>query len=212
LLSLYISSPTWFHRIHAGLKLSALAAASVLLLPADDIGLLGASCLAFTAGFVSLGPPGRKRLWGLTKTAGLLALLIGVFQFVFSYSELGLVDAGRVALVSALRLMSLILLADLVSITTPIAAMLNAIRRFLRPLETMGLSVQKLAVVVGLMVRMAGLLRERLALVSQAIQAKTGRRVGVRAVAPLIRQLGPMNRQLAEALYARQLRGRPPHQ
>jgi biotin transport system permease protein len=211
-LSLYISSPTWLHRLRPGLKLVALAAASVVLLPTNDVDLLGASCLAFTAGFVSLGPPGRRRLWGLAKTAGLLALLIGVFQFVFSYSELGLVDAGRFALVSAFRLMSLILLADLVSITTPIAAMLNAIRRFLSPLGNMGLSVQRLAVGVGLMVRMAGLLRERLALVSQAIQARTGRRAGVKAVAPLIRQLGPMNRQLAEALYARQLRGRPPHQ
>lgn len=212
MLSLYISSSTWFHHVPAGLKLVFLAAASVLLLPADDIGLLGASGLAFTAGFVSLGPPGRTRLWGLTKTAGFLALIVGVFQFAFSSSELGLVDAGRAALVSALRLLSLILLADLVSVTTPTAAMLNAIRQFLSPLEKIGLSVQRLAVGIGLMIRMAGLLRERLALVSQAIQARTGRRSGVKAVAPLIRQLGPLNQQLAEALYARQLRGQPPHQ
>jgi biotin transport system permease protein len=212
MLSLYISSPTWLHQLRPGLKLVALAAASVVLLPANDLRFLGVTCLAFTAGFVSLGPHGRRRLWGLTKTAGLLALLIGAFQFFFSYSELGLVEAGRVALVSALRLLSLILLADLVSVTTPTAAVMNAIRRFLSPLGNMGLSVQKLAVGVGLVIRMAGLLRERLALVSQAIQAKTGRRVGVRAVAPLIRQLGPMNRQLAEALYARQLRYRPLHQ
>ncbi len=212
MLSLYISSPTWFHRVPASFKLLVLALTSVLLLPANDVGLLGASCLAFTAGFVSLGLPGRRRLWGLTKTAGLLALLMGAFQFAFSYSDLGLINAGRIALVSALRLLSLILLADLVSVTTPTAAMLNAIRRFLSPLTTMGLSVQRLAVGVGLMVRMAGLLRERLALVSQAIQARTGRRAGVKTVVPLIRQLGPINRQLAEALYARQLRSRPPHQ
>ena len=212
MLSLYISSPTWLHHVPAGLKLIFLAAASVLLLPADDIGLLGASCLTFTACFASLGLPGRRRLWGLTKTAGLLALLIGAFQFAFSYSDLGLINAGRVALVSALRLLSLILLADLVSVTTPTAAMLNAIRRLLSPLEKMGLSVQRLAVGIGLMIRMAGLLRERLALVSQAIQARTGRRAGVKAVAPLIRQLGPLNQQLAEALYARQLRGRPSHE
>jgi biotin transport system permease protein len=212
LLSLYISSPTWLHGAPAGLKLTALAAASVLLLPADDIGLLGVSCLAFTAGFASLGPPGRRRLWGLTRTAGLLALLIGAFQFAFSFSELGPVDAGRVALVSALRLLSLVLLADLVSVTTPAAAMLRAIRRFLSPLEKMGLSVQRLAVGIGLMIRMASLLRERLALVSQAIQARAGRSAGVEAVAPLIRQLGPLNQQLAEALYARLLRGQPRHQ
>lgn len=206
MLSLYISSPTWLHHVPAGFKLVVLALTSALLLPADNIVLLGASCLVFTAGFVSLRAPGRRRLVAVTKTAGLLALLIGVFQFCFSYSELGLVDAGRVALVSALRLMSLILLADLVSITTPTAAMLNTIRRFLSPLENMGLSVQRLAVGVGLMIRMAGLLRERLALVSQAIQARTGRAADVKAVAPLIRQLGPLNRQLAEALLARELR------
>lgn len=209
MLSLYISSTTWLHGVPAGFKLLVLALTSVLLLPADDVGLLGASCLAFTAGFVSLGPPGRRRLWGLVKTAGLLALLIGAFQFAFLFSELGPVDAGRVALVSAFRLLSLILLADLVSVTTPTAAMLNAIRRFLSPLEKMGLSVQRLAVGVGLMIRMAGLLRERLALVSQAIQARTGRRAGVKAVLPLVRQLGPLNRQLAEALLSRELRQQP---
>ena len=212
LLSLYISYPTWLHHVPAGLKLIFLAATSVLLLPADSIGLLGVSCLAFTVGFASLGPPGRRRLWGLVKTAGLLALLIGGFQFAFSFSDLGPVDAGQVALVSALRLLSLILLADLVSVTTPTAAMLNAIRRFLSHLETMDLSVHRLAVGVGLMIRMASLLRERLALVSQAIQARTGRGAGVKVVPLLIRQLGPLNRQLAEALYARQLRSRPPHQ
>lgn len=209
MLSLYISSQAWLHHVPAGFKLLGLAVTSALLLPADSIGLLGASCLAFTVGFVSLGPPGRRRLVVLIKTAGLLALLIGVFQFVFSYLELGLVDAGRFALVSALRLVSLILLADLVSITTPTAAMLKAIRRFLSPLEMMGLSVQKLAVGVGLMMRMADLLRERLALVSQAIQARARREAGVKAVAPLIRQLGPLNRQLAEALLSRELRQQP---
>jgi biotin transport system permease protein len=206
LLSLYISSPTWLHRVPASFKLTVLAAASVVLLPANDAHLLGVICLAFTAGFVSLGPPGRRRLGGLAKTAGLLALIIGAFQFAFSCSELGPVNAGQVALVSALRLLSLILLGDLVSVTTPTAAMLSAIRGFLSPLETMGLSVQRLSVGVGLMIRMAGLLRERLALVSQAIQARTRRKAGVKAVAPLIRQLGPLNRQLAEALLARELR------
>ncbi len=209
MLSLYISSPTWLHHVPAGFKLVVLALTSALLLPADTIGLLNTSCLLFTAGFVSLGPPGGRRLWGLAKTAGLLALMIGAFQFAFSYSELGPVDAGRVALVSALRLLNLILLADLVSVTTPTAAMLNAIRRFLSPLEMTGLSVHRLAVGVGLVVRMSGLLRERLALVSQAIQARTGRGAGVKIVVPLIRQLGALNRQLAEALLSRELRQQP---
>lgn len=206
MLSLYISSPTWLHRVPASVKLTVLAATSVVLLPANDAHFLGVTCLAFTAGFVSLGPAGRRRLGGVAKTAGFLALLIGIFQFAFSYSELGPVEAGRVALVSALRLLSLILLADLVSITTPTVAMLSVIRRFLSPLEKMGLSVQGLAVGVGLVIRMAGLLRERLTLVSQAIGARAGRRASIKAVAPLIRQLDPLNRQLAEALLSRELR------
>jgi biotin transport system permease protein len=181
-------------------------------LPTTRLDRRSSACLIFLIGYVGLGLPGCRRLAELTKTVGLLAVLIGLFQFSLSLLELGRVEAGRIALVSALRLMSLILLADLVSIATPTAAMLNAIRRFLSPLEKMGLSVQRLAVGVGLMIRMAGLLRERLALVSQAIQARTGQKTGVKAVAPLIRQLGPLNRQLAEALYARQLRDRPPHQ
>lgn len=211
MLSLYISSPTWLHTAPAGLKLTALAATSVLLLPATHLGwLLGASIFS-AAGFLSLGAPGQRRLVCLIKTAGALALLIGVFQFLFSLQEAGYETAVHAALVSALRLLSLVLLADLVSVTTPMAELLRAIHWLLAPLQLLGVSIKKLELSMGLMIRMAAMLNQRREAVTQAIKARTSKRVGLRLIAPLVRQIGPQNRQLAEALYARALRSRSPN-
>ena len=211
MLSLYISSPTWLHRMPAGLKLTALAVASVLLLPATELGWLLSACVFSASGFLSLGAPGKRRLTHLIKTAGALALLIGVFQFLFSLQDTGYEAAFHAAAVSALRLLSLVLLADLVSVTTPMADLLQAIRWVLAPLQWLGVSVRKLELSIGLMIRMATLLNQRREAVTQALLARTSKRVGLRAIAPLVRQLGPQNRQLAEALYARALRSQSPN-
>ncbi len=211
MLSLYISSPTWLHRVPAGVKLTTLGAASVLLLPATQLGwLLGACVLGVTA-FLSLGAPGQRRLACLVKTAGALALLIGVFQFLFSLQDTGYKAAFHAAAVSAMRLLSLVLLADLVSVTTPTGELLRAIHWLLAPLQLLGVSIKKLELSIGLMIRLAALLNQRREAVNQAMKARTKKRVGLRAIAPLIRQLGPQNRQLAEALYARTLRSQSPN-
>jgi biotin transport system permease protein len=211
MLSLYISSSTWLHAVPAGLKLTALAAASVLLLPATELGWLFGVCVLSSAGFLSLGAPGKRRLVCLIKTAGVLALMIGVFQFFFSVQDTGYEAAIHAATVSALRLLSLVLLADLVSVTTPMAELLGAIHWLLAPLRLLGVSNKKLELSIGLMIRMATLLNQRREAVAQAIKARTSQCVGLRLIAPLVRQLGPQNRQLAEALYARTLRSQSPN-
>lgn len=206
MLSLYISSPTWLHAVPASLKLTALAAASVLLLPATQLGWLFGTCVLSAAGFLSLGAPGHRRFVWLIKTAGALALLVGVFQSLFSLQEAGPDAAIHAAAMSALRLLGLVLLADLVSVTTPMAELLRVIHWLLAPLQLVGVSIKKLELSIGLMIRTAALLNQRREAVTQAIRARTSKRVGLRLIAPLVRQLGPQNRQLAEALYSRQLR------
>lgn len=215
MLSHYVSASTWLHRVPAGVKLIALAAASVLLLPATQLSWLFGTCALCAGGFLSLEAPGQRRLIWLIKTAGALALLVAVFQFSFSLQDTGYETAIHTALVSALRLLSLVLLADLVSVTTPMADILRAIHGLLAPLQLLGISIKKLELGIGLMIRMTALLNQRRKVLTQAIRVRTKRRVGLRAIVPLVRQLGPGNRQLAEALYARGLRSQsldPPDQ
>ena len=206
MLSLYLSKPTWLHRIRPGTKLLLLAVASVALLPTQDLRLLISVSLLAVMGYLSLGAAGRRRLGLLLKTAGLLAGLIGLVQFAIVYPESGWRLASEMALVSALRLLALIMLADLVSLTTPITDMLAVFRRALQPLGSLGVSVESLTLLVGLVIRVTGLVQQRLQTIQDAYRARFGQPAGLHAAAPLVRQVLQTNAQLAEALQARVLR------
>ncbi len=91
-----------------------LATASIALLPAQGPELLMIMSALAISGFISLGAPGLRRLNLLMKTAGLVACLVGVIQFLFLVANLGVEAATQAALVSTLRLLSLVMLADLV--------------------------------------------------------------------------------------------------
>ena len=151
------------------------------------------------------------RLVDVLKTAGLLAAFIGFFQFLFVVREVGSLQALIAAATSALRLLSLVLLADLISVTTPLNKMLNVIRGLLRPLKPLGVKSDRLSLVVGMMIRSASLLRQLSQTAGDAYRARSGKSAGIGIVAPLVRQAVSANLLLAEALQSRALR-RTPHQ
>ncbi len=188
-----------------------LAAASVALLPAQDLAVLIAVTLAACLGFVSLGLPGYRRLVGVLKTAGLLAAFIGFFQFVVVVKEVGSLQALVTATTSSLRLLSLVLLADLISVTTPLSKMLNVIGGLLGPLKPLGVKSDRLSLVVGMMIRSASLLRQLFQTAGDAYGARSGKSARIGIVAPVVRHAVSTNVLLAEALQSRALR-RPPHQ
>ncbi len=211
MLSLYVSQPTWLHRLPPSLKLMGLATASVALLPAQNLAVLIAVTLAACLGFVSLGLPGYRRLVDVLKTAGLLAAFIGFFQFLVVVREVGYLQALVTATTSSLRLLSLVLLADLISVTTPLSKMLKVIEGLLGPLKTLGVKSQRMSLVVGLMIRSASLLRQLFHTAGDAYRARSGKSARIGIVAPVVRRAVSTNLSLAEALQSRALRG-PPHQ
>ena len=206
MLSLYLSESSWLHRVRPGIKLLVLAMASMALLPSKSLVLLLTVSLLAALGYLSLLAPGRRRLVVLLKTAGLLAGMVGVFQFGLVYPSSGLVLAGELALVSALRLLALVMLADLVSVTTPITEMLAVFRRILAPLDRLGVSTDTLTLLVGLLIRATSLIHQRLQTIQDAYRVRCGGSAGIRAVAPLVRQTFEANHRLAEALESRQIR------
>ncbi len=206
MLSLYISPDTWLHRVPAGWKLASLAIASAALLPTRSATVLVVAAVLGITGFLSLGRPGRRRLVNLLRTAGLLAAFIGLFQFVVAVGELGPREALLTAMISALRLLSLVLLADLISVTTPLSKMLNVMTTLLGPLKPLGLKTERLALVVGLVVRSASLLSHHFQTIGDAYRARVGKSRGIHVVTPLIRQTVNTNHALADALASRHLR------
>ena len=206
MLSLYLSRVTWLHRIPAEWKLVSLAIASVALLPTQSATVLMVATVLGIAGFLSLGRPGRRRLANLLRTAGLLAAFIGLFQFVVVVGELGPRDALLAAIISVLRLLSLVLLADVISVTTPLGKMLNVMEKLLGPLKLLGVGTGRLALVVGLMVRSASLLRQHFQTMADAYRARIGKSGGIRVIAPLIHQAVNANQAMADTLASRRLR------
>ncbi len=206
MLSLYLSQNTWLHRVPAGWKLASLAMASAALLPSQSATVLVVATVLGIAGFLSLGGPGRRRLANLLRTAGLLAAFIGLFQFVVAMGELGPREALLAAMISALRLLSLVLLADLMSVTTPLGKMLNVMKTLLGPLKALGVRTERLALVVGLVVRSASLLSHYFQTIRDAYRARVGKSAGIRIVAPLIRQTAHANQAIADSLASRRLR------
>ncbi len=206
MLSPYLSQNTWLHRVPAGLKLTLLAVTSVALLPTQSPVTLVTATFGGCIGFLSLGGPGLRRLFTLLRTAGMLAACIGLFQFLVVVGELGHLDALLSATISALRLLSLVLIADLVSVTTPLGKMLNVMGALLGPLKTLGVKTERLALVVGLVVRSVSLLRQHFQTVGDAHRARVGKSGGIRVVARLIRQAATANQAMAETLASRRLR------
>lgn len=206
MLSPYIAQGTWLHRLPAGLKLFGLAVASVVLLPTQSLLLLVVATGLGGLGFMSVGSAGRRRLLDLMATAGVLAVVLGLFQFVVTVGEVGSWAALPRAVLSCLRLLALVLLADLISITTPLSGMLQVIQNLLRPLNRIGLSTRLLSLAIGLMVRAAGLLRQQVNQTYQAFQVRTKKPLRLRLLPPAVRLVLRSNATMAEALQARALR------
>lgn len=214
MLSLYISKSTWLHKVPASVKLTSLAAFSMVLLPSQSLWLLGTTSLLASVAYLSLTKPGLIRLKKVAQSAGLFALVVGVFQFMVALlggiqADVWISDlrtAASAAMVSALRLLSLLLLADLVTITTPLQNMVSVIEFVLVRLQRFGIHARRVSLQVGLVIRLGAMLRGRLATVTEAFAVKHCRKPGLLIIAPVTRQMLQTGASLAEALQARALR------
>jgi biotin transport system permease protein len=194
MISLYISSTTWLHRIPAGAKLAGLAIASVLVLPVGDWALLSIACTAAVAVYFSLGAPGVARLWSLRILLPLV-LGIGLFQ--------GLVMSWESALVSVFRILFMVMLADLVTASTPMQDMMRVVLPLVAPFKLIGLKPKTLALSVALVIRFIPVLAAQWAAQSDAWRARSGRRPGFKLIIPFISRALARTDQIAESIAAR---------
>jgi biotin transport system permease protein len=204
MLTLYISQPTWLNARPAGQKLLALAVTSVGLLPISDLPLASAALVCVFVLYASLGRVGLRRLAQSLKTLAWLVTFIGGAQILVEcvQGSLGNPLLINVA-VTMMKLATLVLLAELVTITTPLQALLAAIEPLLRPLKLLGLSSARLALGIGLLVRMASLQRGTWQQLRQAYQVRGVQRPGLRLITPSLRAGLRQADQMARALSAR---------
>ncbi len=204
MLTLYISQPTWLHARPAGQKLLALAVTSVGLLPVTDLAIASEALVCALVLYVSLGKAGLRRLAQSLKTLAWLVAFIGGAQVLIASIQgyLGSALLINVA-VTMMKLATLVLIAELVTITTPLQALLAAIEPLLRPLKWLGLSSDRLALGIGLFIRLASFQRSTWLQLKQAYEVRGVQRPGLRLIAPSLREGLRQADFMARALMAR---------
>lgn len=194
MIGLYHSPPIWLHKWPAGLKLGLLAGATWTLFFLTGWHVILA-CLALTLTIYFLaGPQVAKRLRLLKPLAPFL-LIIALLQYFTNGWDAAIVSIGR--------LLTMILLADLVTMSTPMQAMLDVFNFILRPLALLGVRVESIALAIALVIRFVPLVLENWRRHEESWRARSPRRPGWRLLRPFLADTLRLADHAAEALDAR---------
>lgn len=180
------------HRVPAGLKLLALAGVSVGLFMLDEpvplAGVLAAVlALAWAAG-------------AMKAVTDLRPLLLVIVLSVAAHVALG---DWRLGIAVGFRIAALVILAGIVSATTPLTEMLTVFDRLLAPLRWLGVSTRPVSVALVMTLRFAPMLALRWRTLAAAWRARSARRPGWRLMIPFVVGVLDDADRAAEALTAR---------
>ncbi|MCC2095255.1 MAG: energy-coupling factor transporter transmembrane protein EcfT [Hyphomicrobiales bacterium] len=185
---------TWLHAVPAGAKLLGLLVAVTLFLSLSLWWIFALAIAMVLAVYASLGSAALQRLVRLRPLLPLLAIIYALQWYLEGHNQ---------AAVSAGRLLLMILLADLLSMTTTVQEMLDAIAPVLRPLERLGLDSRKLALAIALVIRFVPVLFDLWNRRREAWQARTSRRFSPMLIKLFLADTFRMADHVAEALDAR---------
>ena len=189
-----LAPTTWLHRVPAGVKLAGLALFSLLLLPVDDWRILAGVLAAVLATYAGFGRAGVARLALLRPLVPLLVIVGGVQA---------LSSGWQAGIVVSLRLLAMLLLADLVSMTTTMTALMDVLAPLFNLLRPLGVNPRKMALAVALVLRFVPVLLTRWRAREEAWKARSHRRVPVRLLAVFLADILQLADRVAESLDAR---------
>lgn len=154
-IGLYVPGTSLVHRLPAGLKLALLVAAAAASFVVDRPIIAAAALMAVVALFGVAQIP-----WGTALSQIRPVLWFAVPLFAFH----AIVSGWGRAVVVVGTLVALVLLAALVSLTTRVSDLCDAVVRLASPLRRLGVDVDRLGLLVALGVRavpvMVGLAQE----------------------------------------------------
>ena len=194
---LTLTSPveTPLHRLPAGVKLAALCAATILLFRAGDPATLALAAAALAAAHIALGLPlaaqALRQLRPLWPFLALLALWHGITGDIAQGTAI------------ALRLITAVACANLVTMTTRLSDMLATLDRAATPLTRMGLPTRRLTLAIALTIRFIPVLADRIDALRAAWSARSPRRPGWRILIPAALAALDEADHVAESLRAR---------
>lgn len=191
---LYRPGDSPLHRAPVGAKLLALAlGGTCLVLVRDPLVMAGLFALVLAS----------FRLADFSLRTGLdqLRPLLPVIAFLFA-AQVWIAGWGAGFTVS-LRLACLFLVASLVTLTTRVSDMVEALERVLRPLRLVGLNPERISLAISLAIRFVPALQNVLIEVREAQRARGLDRNMLALVVPLLVRTLKMADEVAEAIDAR---------
>ena len=194
MISLYRPGTSVVHRMAAGPKLAVIAIVTLVVslwaqsALAASVTLVGVFGLYALAGF---GPAmWVTQLWALKW----IAVFLAVVQFVF--------QGGEAAYVTTVRVVAVILLAALMTLTTRTTDLLDTIQRLLGPLRRFGLDPWRVAFTLSLAIALVPVIADMSRRIREAQQARRVR-LGPRSIVPLLVMSLRHADDVADALTAR---------
>lgn len=194
MLGLYCDRRSPLHRLPPGLKLLALAIAGMGLFFVQS--LTGLFCAALVAvGLVAIARLPLSLVW-----QQLRPILILLIFIVFAHAVLTHWHTG---LAIALRFLTLLILALIVSLTTRVSDLLSSLERSLSPLRWIGLSPAPVSLVFAIAIRFIPVLLDQLRQIQEAQQARGCDRNLVRLLPSLLIRVLHLANDLSDAIEAR---------
>ena len=194
MLNVPTSHETWLHRVPAFVKLLALALCGSALALVQDWRLLTAGFALASVAYASMGKLAWQQARHLRPIAW-VAVMIAAFHAWQGAPEVGVT--------SALRLMTGLLLASLLTLSTRFDDLLDVLEKALRPLRSVGVPAARLALALALVMRFVAVFHLRWQRLDDAHRARTGRPGGLRLVGPLTIRALQTAEHVADALTAR---------
>lgn len=196
MIQLYRPGTSVIHRMPANRKLLILAvlALAVSLYPHDVLSISGVA-LGVGALFIVARVPLSVlcvELWRLRW----LVLVLGGALWIFV--------SPMTAWVSTARVVSLVLLATLLTMTTPMGELLSVLHRMLVPLRRWGVDADAVAMTIALTLTLIPVVSGFAAQIAEAQRAR-GIRLGPRAIVPLLVRTLRHADDVGDALVARGL-------
>lgn len=194
MIGVYVAGDSAVHRARPGLKLAVLLAATTVLLLAArwQVVTAGAVLVVAVGLWAGLGLRGLGRLvWPLR---WIVLVLTPVQAWLAGWERAYIVVGGLVVAVTA---------ASLVSATTRVADMTDAIVRIVAPARRIGIDPERVGLVIALAIRSVPVLLDGLRVVREARQARGMRLTPDTLLTPLVVRAVRHADRVGEALAAR---------
>ncbi len=197
--SLYVAGKSPLHRLPAALKIAGLALAAVLIFLTRDPRFLVPALVLSSGLYFSLGQPITAAIRPLLPVLATI-LLVGLFHLLLTSAE--------EAMVTTLRLSTLMMLGAAVTASTTVSAFIDTITRATSPLERLGLvKAADIGLSVGLVVRFVPEILTRYEAIREAHRARGIRPKVTTILGPLIISALKDADNIAAAIDARGIRG-----